>query len=213
MLGTYGSFSVSGWVSPAGCASGQYCAVLSQGANVVSAFTLGYQRYGTAYGAGGTSVGCPCFLFALAQDDAAGDEYAPGAPDSGWDVAAVQAPAGTLNAWTQLTGVFNASHGQLELYVNGGDVSKNGGQAGGGLPAATAGASAWTVLPAWASAFRVGADWTSGGGAADFFNGAVSDACAFYGVLLPADVQTLYSPALTGHSGTDGCSALYGDHP
>ncbi len=63
--------------------------------------------------------------------------------------------------------------------------------------------------------FRIGADWTNPSGVStpqDFFNGSVSDACVFYGVLLTTtsqpDVQNLYA----GGSG-DGCAALYNTYP
>ncbi len=115
----------------------------------------------------------------------------------------------TSGYWTQLTGVFNASHVQLVLYVNGGDGAQypgeQGNPAGDGTPAASGPASPWSV-PA-TGAFRVGADW-NGTVLADFFGGSVSGACAFYGVLAPSDVVNLY------HAGSgDGCAALDTTYP
>lgn len=197
-----GSFSVSAWADPAGCGSSsapQYCAVLSQGGSTVSAFTVGFQRYGSANGAT-PAVNCPCWIFAMPEQDAVGGEYTVAGPGAGWWVAAAPAGSAALNTWTQLTAVFNATHNELDLYVNGGDSSGN-------PQAAAPGVTGWTAPGD--GVLRVGADWTSADGPLDFFSGAVSDACVFAGVLLssPAqpDVQNLYHPA----SGDDGCAALY----
>jgi len=201
VVGNNGSFSVSAWVSPAGCEQ-TYCAVLSQGAGSVSAFTMGYQASGSAGSSASSPVDCPCWLFSMPKSDTAGDEYTPSDAGSGWYVAAVPASSATNN-WTQLTGVFYAEHGQLQLYVNGGDVGTLGGSAGDGNPAATASASPWGQ-PGTGS-FRIGADWTNAGGVADYFDGSISDVCAFYGPLSQANVQTLYSG---DQNTTDGCSAV-----
>lgn len=212
VMGNDGNFSVSAWADPAGCGSSSspaYCAVASQAASNVSAFTLGYQRYGSANGAG---VTCPCWIFTMPKQDVSGDNYSPTASNnSGWWIAAWHIPTSALNTWTQLTGVFNASHNTLTLYVNGGDGAQHPGDglAGDGNPAATA-----TALP-WSAPgnkfFRIGADGP-GTAPGDFFSGSVSDACVFYGVLLTTagqpDVQNLYAKG----SG-DGCSALYATYP
>jgi hypothetical protein len=207
VMGNDGSFSVSAWADPAGCGSSsapQYCAVLSQGASTVSAFTLGYQRYGSANGAV-SAVQCPCWIFAMPHQDTAGGEYTVSGSSAGWSTAAAPAGSSALNAWTQLTAVFNASHNELDLYVNGGD----GTHPGNGVPAATQGqVTPWSAGPG-NGVFRIGADWTgANGGPQDFFSGAVSDACVFAGVLLATagqpDVQNLYDSG----SG-DGCAALY----
>jgi len=212
VMGNDGNFSVSAWAFPTGCGSSSspaYCAVASQAASNVSAFTLGYQRYGSANGAG---VTCPCWIFAMPKQDVSGDNYSPTASNnSGWWIAAWHMPTSALNTWTQLTGVFNASHNTLTLYVNGGDGAQHPGDglAGDGNPAATA-----TALP-WSAPgnrfFRIGADGP-GTGPGDFFSGSVSDACVFFGVLLTTsgqpDVQNLYAKG----SG-DGCSALYATYP
>lgn len=216
VMGNDGSFSVSAWADPAGCGSTSYCAVLSQGASTVSAFTLGYQQSGTA---NGTSVSCPCWIFAMPKQDASGGEYSPAGSSLGWNVAAWHIPSSALNTWTQLTGVFNASHNQLLLYVNGGDGLQRPGDglAGDGNPAAAATANPWTTGPG-NGVFRIGADWTTAAGPADYFHGAVSDGCVFYGVLLASpqqpDVQRLYDqgPGYGQDSG-DGCAALYSSYP
>jgi hypothetical protein len=215
VMGNNGNFSVSAWADPAGCGSSSspaYCAVASQAASNVSAFTLGYQRYGSANGADPV-VTCPCWIFAMPRQDVSGDNYSPTASDnSGWWIAAWHIPTSALNTWTQLTGVFDATHNTLRLYVNGGDGAQHpgDGQAGDGKAAATL-----TQVPSWTApgngVFRIGAD---GPGAApgDFFSGSVSDACVFYGVLLTTtgqqDVQNLYA-----RGSGDGCSALYATYP
>ena len=116
-----------------------------------------------------------------------------------WSIVAASA-SGSLNSWTQLTGVFNAAHGTLTLYVNGNVTSPP-----------TASASPWSVpLPGHC---RIGAD-LSGGAPSDYFDGSVSDLCVFYGVLNTGsggsspDVQNLYDSA-----GGDGCSALNQSYP
>ena len=108
-------------------------------------------------------------------------------------------------AWTQVTGVYDATNQQLLLYVNGGD----GVTAGDGVPAAST--APLTVLPWSAPAsgvLRLGVNWTSGTGIENYFNGEMSAACAFYGPLAGPDIQTLYD----GGAG-DGCSALFTQYP
>jgi hypothetical protein len=189
VMGNDASFSVSAWVNPAGCGF-TLCAVMSQDGSNVSAFILGYQSSGCP---GGTS---PCWVFEMPAQDSGGAAV---------NVAAAPAPA-AAGKWTQLTGVFSATHGQLLLYLNGGD----GTTAGNGSPAATAAASPWASPGT--GVFRLGAGWASSGGAAGFFNGSVSDACVFYGVLQTSaaepDVQNLY------HNGSgDGCATLAAAYP
>jgi hypothetical protein len=221
VLGNDGSFSVSAWAYPSCTGQYVYCAVLSQdatstaGGSHVSGFTLGYQRSGNAETSeSGTTVStpCPCWVFSMPKLNSAGDEYAPNNPGSGWYLAAVPAQQGeTAGSWTQVTGVFNASHNALVLYVNGGDGAQHpgDGNAGDGNQAASGPAFPWTSAgggPA-TGAFRVGADW-NGTGLTDYFGGSVSAVCAFYGVLAPSDVENLY------HAGSgDGCSVLYGTYP
>jgi hypothetical protein len=188
MVGNNGSFSVSAWVYPSSC--GGLCTAVSQDATQVSGFRLGYQKSGSAGG-----VTCPCWEFAMPQSDST---------SASWSVAAAQVNSTVIDNWTQITGVFNATHGTLTLYVNGGD----GITGGDGNVDATASASPWTA-PALGP-LRFGADLSSSQ-AADFFSGAVSDACVFYGVLSGGsggDVANLYDGGTA-----DGCSALYGTYP
>jgi hypothetical protein len=196
VLANDASFSVSAWVDPSECLQ-EYCAVVSQGADAVSAFTMGLQTMGTVDG-----VSCPCWVMSMPKADISGDEYDPSNPSgSGWY--AVAAPdTASVGTWTRLTGVFDAGQGQLMLYLNG---SQN--------PAATS-PSAPPFIQPWAapdpSWFRIGADWTSQNGLADFFSGQVSDVCAFYGQLgnglggSKPDVQDLYN---------SGCLTVIKNHP
>ncbi len=191
MAGNNGSFSVSAWVYPTACPG--FCTAVSQDASQVSGFRLGYQKTGTA-----GNVTCPCWEFAMPQSDS---------DSASWSVAAAPVNSTVIGNWTQLTGVFNAAHGTLSLYVNGGD----GVTGGDGNVDATASASPWSA-PATGD-FRIGAD-LGGSGPADYFDGSISDVCVFYGVLgtgsggSSQDIQNLYD------SGTgDGCSALYATYP
>jgi len=225
LIGADGSFSVSAWVDPDGCLQ-VYCAVLSQGAQKASVFTLGYQSSGHAewVDGGGTthSTQCPCWLISMPKSDTAGSgtssyEYIPDTASSNWYLAAVPLRSGQgPGDWTQLTAVMDATNGKLMLYVNGGDGTQQpgDGKAGDGIPAATVTASPWSSAPQ-TGYFRVGADWTQANGLADYFDGSVSDACAFYGVLnngsqqTALDVQNLYDQGPGyGTDNGDGCAVL-----
>ncbi len=180
VIGNDGSFSVSTWVDVSSCAS--TCVALSQGAGTVSEFTLGYQASCTQ----GTTKGA-CWTFTMPASDSAtavvnAASSAPGTAKTG--------------TWTQITGVYDATHEQLLIYVNGVAVGST---------------AALTVLP-WAvpaaSLWRIGSSWSSATGAENFLPGNVSAACAFYGPLAPSDVTALYD----GGSG-DGCATLDATYP
>jgi hypothetical protein len=194
-MGNDVSFSASAWVDPSSCLSSS-CAVLSQDASAVSAFTLGIQGVGSAGG-----VPCPCAVFEMPQEDQAGAAV---------NVAAAQLPSGS--GWIQLTGVFNASHGALMLYVNGGDVNGSSGQSDDGNPAATT----LNVSP-WSAPGK--GDFRIGGGP---LSALVSDACVFYGVLPAIGTATqpgvayLYNttaPAAGAAPSGDGCALLHTAYP
>lgn len=195
-----GSFSASAWVDVEGCRQA-YCAIMSEG-NLVdsddgndaaSLFTMGYQPGGTVSG-----TPCPCWLMTMPQQNIDADEYKPGGSGNYYVVAA-PAGGGVTDTWTQLTGVYDASRGQMILYVNGNTTN----------PAASTPGFISTPTSPQPSYFRIGADWDSTDGLQNFFDGQISDVCVFYGVLgnglnasLP-DVQNLYSK---------GCSKVIGDH-
>jgi hypothetical protein len=100
-----------------------------------------------------------------------------------------------LGTWTQLTGVFDAHHQQLLVYVN-------------GLQGAEVGpAVAWGGGPN--GPIRIGNQIP--GGPSHDWNGRLSDVCAFYGVLQPADVAVaLHGSKAHPH---DGCAALFAKYP
>jgi hypothetical protein len=198
-----GSFSVSAWVNPAGCRQ-TYCAVVSEGNAVdaadgqdaASMFTMGYQKTGTVSGTPG-----PCWLLSMPQDNVHADEYQPSGGSGNWYVTAAPVGSAGEGVWTQLTGVFNATQGQLSLYING-DANNP----------ATSPVAPPFIQP-WSSTqpsyFRIGADWEGNDGPMNFFDGQISDVCVFYGVLgnglalSQPDVQNLYSK---------GCDYVIGKH-
>ncbi len=111
-----------------------------------------------------------------------------------------------LKTWVQLTGIFDAIHGQLQLYVNGGD----GRTAGNGLPAGST--PPGSVRP-WAApaigAFRLGSAFQNG--LTQAWRGRLTDVCAFFGPVPSADVKLLYSGnAANPHN---GCAALDAKYP
>ena len=97
VLATDKSFSVAAWVKPDQVNRSQ--ALVSQDGSRVSAFTLKLDANGT-------------WAFAMPQGD--GDSAAV-------DVA--RGPAAVAGEWTHLAGVFDASVGEMRLYVNGTKVA------------------------------------------------------------------------------------------
>lgn len=180
VVGNDGSFSVSTWVDVSSCSGS--CVALSQDGTSVSGFTLGYQSSCTV----GTSKGA-CWAFTMPASDSTSAvvnaaDSAPGTASTG--------------KWTQITGVYDATHEQMQIYVN-------------GVLAGWTGALA--VLP-WAATasglLHIGSSWTSATGVTDFLPGNISAACVFYGPLAASDVTTLYN----GGAG-DGCGTLYATYP
>jgi hypothetical protein len=110
-------------------------------------------------------------------------------------ITAASAPGSAkTDRWTQLTGVFDATHGELTLYVNG----------------AQAGQQAASPVPGWPPVrMRLGglvpatADRT--------WYGQLSNICAFYGPLQPADITTMYRGD-QAHP-RNGCAALHATYP
>lgn len=96
-----------------------------------------------------------------------------------------------LAKWTQLTGVYDSARGTLTLYVNGNQAGQ------------VDGAGRW--LPGGNGRVRM-ANLTPGGSRHDW-SGGLSNACVFYGVLVPADVRLFH----TGNASHphNGCAALF----
>jgi hypothetical protein len=179
VAGNDGSFSVSAWVHPAKCSG--TCAALAADAAQTYEFALKYQHSCHANGRTG-----PCWKFAMPVSDS----------PTATVLSAASAPGSArLNRWTQLTGVFNASRGQLTVFVN----------------AAQAGQV--TNFSPWAAPapgqVRIGN--LRPGGTAHDWSGRISNACIFYGVLQSADVTLLYK----GDSAHphNGCAALFAKYP
>lgn len=161
---------------------------MSQGGLQTSGFALGY------------TGSCGCWSFTMPSSDSSN-------PTTVYQAQSATNSA-KPNTWTQLIGVFDATHGELLLYVNGGDGTTAGnGQPAGHAPAnwPTAVAKPWSA-PAM-GVMRFGADGPASQ-SQDFWNGQLSGACAFYGALASTDVQALWA----GGSG-DGCAALFKTYP
>ena len=179
IVGNNGSFTVSAWVRAAACAT--TCAAVSQDATQTSGFSLAYRRSCTASGQAG-----PCWLFTM-----------PEADSKSVPVHQAQSLPGTAHTgkWIELTGVYDAAHQALTLYVNGIQAGQ------------LIGAAPWTT-PA-AGPLRLGG--VLPGAADSSWTGRISNVCVFYGALQPADVRLLYS----GDSSFphNGCAALQRKYP
>lgn len=176
VVGNNGSFSVSAWVNLSALqATPVTFPAMSQDGVNVPALTLGYQGTGTG--------GCGCWIFQIPQADS-------GSPTTAvYQAQSAALTAANTNVWTQLTGVYDAGHSVLYLYVNGAQA----GQATGPSP--------WTY-PA-TGPMRLGENLTG-----TTWPGYISDACAFYGALTLTDAQNLYK----GGAG-DGCADLNHTYP
>jgi hypothetical protein len=179
LVGNDGSFTVSAWAKASGC--GGTCAALSEDGTQVSGFALGYQQSCTAGGKTG-----PCWVFAMPATD----------QTTATVFTAASAPGTAhLHEWAELTGVFDATHGELSLYVNG----RSAGQISGVEP--------------WAQAaggpMRLGAALP--GGTVSSWDGQISNACVFYGPLASSDAKLLYTGDSTYPH--NGCAALHAKYP
>ena len=175
------SFSVSAWVNLTKCAIS--CVVVSEDATQVFQFALKYQKVCRANGKKGA-----CWKFTMPHSDQAGSA----------DYNAASTPGSArLGTWTQLTGVFDATRGMLQLYVD-------GTESGTSPPPPI---SPWSASPD--NPVRIG-NLTPGGTSHDW-NGRISDVCAFYGALQPADaVVADHGDKAHPH---DGCAALFAKYP
>ncbi len=150
VITTTSSFAVSAWVDLSSVASGDAVAVAQDGTDA-SEFYLG------------TADGDWSFWFA------GSDSASPA-------ITSATGPAASTGTWTLLTGVYNASAGQIQLFVNGAEV-----------------ASA-SYTPSWTApgALTVGAG-LSGGSQSYFLDGNVSDVRAYNRVLWGYNVSSIYT--------------------
>ncbi len=173
------SFSVSAWVNLTKCATS--CVALSQDASHVFQFALRYQRVCRA---GGKKGACWKFTESFSDDAGAKQGNAASAPGSA-----------KLGTWTQLTGVSDAHHQQLLIYVNGVQGPETG--------------PALALVGGPDGPVRIGNQIP--GGTSHDWNGRISDVCAFYGALQPADaVVADHGDKAHPH---DGCAALFAKYP
>ncbi|HUN30603.1 MAG TPA: LamG-like jellyroll fold domain-containing protein [Trebonia sp.] len=159
VVDTTGSFSVSAWVNLAAL-TGDDETVVSQDAGSLSGFYLEYDPAQKTWG------------FELPQVD----ENDP--PDSDWSFAYASSPAKT-GTWVFLTGVYSASSGQAELYVNG---SESG--------------SATDTSPIVSHGpVEIGADKFDGQTGGDNFDGSIANVEMYPTALSSSEVSNLYGQA------------------
>src|ERR1019366_3722188 len=158
-LDTSASFTVSAWVNMAGNTS-NYQGIVSQHSSAEDGFELLYDPdYGT-------------WAFGRPAADTTGTPVFADAP------AASAAQTGT---WTLLTGVYDASAGQLTLYVNG-VASPN---------------TATDTTPFAATGPLAIGDLQYQGAATDFFGGQIGNVQAYSRVLSASEITALYSAGRT----------------
>jgi hypothetical protein len=178
VVGNNANFSVSAWVNLSACSSS--CVALSADATQTDEFALSYKRSCRANGTTG-----PCWKFSM-----------PAADSASATVLAAASPPGSakLGKWTQLAGVFNATHTTLTLYVNG----TQAGQVTGVSPWASVGngrVRIGNLLP---------------GGSTHDWKGRLSNACVFYGALQASDITLLHNgDSAHPHNGCAALDALY----
>ena len=151
VLDTTKSFSVSAWVDPTGLGSAWQTFVVQQ-ANQVSGFSLDYD--------GSTGD----WAFSRAESDR---------PGATIDRAESSSPA-QANAWTYLTGTFDAGTGALSLFVNGG----------------FAGTTVDNMPLAATGPLVIGRGF--GGAANDFVTGDIADVQVYQRSLSATDVHDLF---------------------
>ncbi|MGH3165331.1 MAG: LamG-like jellyroll fold domain-containing protein, partial [Trebonia sp.] len=156
------SFAVSAWVNLSSVPSGNVTAV-SQDGSTDSSFYLG--------------VNAGKWAFWFSDTDTTGPTQT-----------ALDGPAAAAGSWTMLTGVYNASTGQIQLYVNG-----------------TEAASA-AFTPSWSATgdFAVGRSFFNGA-KSDYWPGEISDVRAYDRLLWPYNVSEVYND--TGMSSVTAANA------
>jgi hypothetical protein len=165
-----GSFAVSAWVNPASVpASGDAVAVARDGSSA-SEYYLGTHNGSWGFWFTGSDAASPAITGAYGA-------------------------AATTGTWTLLTGVYNASTGQIQLFVNGMRV------------AATSFTPAWTA----SGAVTVGSGLV-GGHQSDFLAGYVSDVRYYNRVMGNFNVQQAYQDTgMSSMSAVGVASAMTSD--
>jgi RHS repeat-associated protein len=161
-VNTSGNFTVSAWAKPAATGTGTQTIATQQG-NEAGGFSLDFD--------GATDR----WDFDRATTDAASPTIE----------SAQSTAAPTVGTWTHLTGVYTASTGAMQLYVNG----------------VAQGTATDTTPIASNGAFDIGHGF-SAGAAANYFNGEIRDVQAYDSALSSSQVSTLYTT-----NGTVGTSA------
>ncbi|WP_236653615.1 LamG-like jellyroll fold domain-containing protein [Streptacidiphilus melanogenes] len=154
VINTGHSFSVSAWVNVNSLPT-HNASVLAESGTVSSPFFLQY-NYG--------HTNAPMWAFTFTGADAANPSF-KGAYTSGV----------TANTWTHLVGVYNATTGTVQLYVNG------------NLAASQTGVTPWSAT----GVLNLGADQYNGA-MTDYFPGSVSDLQAWNYALTPNQITALY---------------------
>ncbi|MER5474053.1 LamG-like jellyroll fold domain-containing protein [Streptomyces sp. NPDC002685] len=165
VLDTTASYAVSAWVNLGDTST--YRTFVAQGGTNRPSFYLQYSKADNAY------------RFHAANADVA-------SPTAFYDATATAAP--TLNTWTHLAAVFDATTGSMKLYVN-------GAQAGSATNAAP-----WTGT----GPLSIGGSEKADGTTSDVVAGSVGDVQVYQRALSAADVTSLYGKGRTG--GTVGSS-------
>ncbi|OAH14145.1 LamG-like jellyroll fold domain-containing protein [Streptomyces jeddahensis] len=165
VLDTTASYTVSAWVNLADTST--YRTFVAQGGTNRASFYLQYSKADNA------------FRFHAASSDAT-------SPSAFYDATASSAP--TLNTWTHLVGVFDATTGSMKLYVN-------GAQAGSATDT-----SPWTGT----GPLSIGGTKTAGGTTSDVVNGEVDNVQTYQRALTASEVSSLYGKGRSG--GTVGSS-------
>jgi Concanavalin A-like lectin/glucanases superfamily len=176
VINTAESFSVAAWAKLE--AKGLNRAVLSQDGSSEAGFYLSYETNSDRW------------AFRMRSADA---------PGSGWIYSRSTSPP-DLNVWTHLVGVYDATAGQMRLYVNG------------VLQQTTAHTSAWAAT----GPFTIGrGKWL--GGPADYWSGSVDEVQVFSRVVTGPEAQDLFQqhPVLVGRwkLNTDGGDEASSPHP
>jgi hypothetical protein len=169
VLTTNQSFTVAAWAMLTDNKARR--AVISQDGTTANGFNLEYD------------TGCNCWQFAI-----------PGTDTASPTQTLAKGPAPTLNVWTHLVGVYNATAGTMSIYTNG-----------------VLAASVAVPSRTWSAGGNLTIGRTKWSGAnSDWFLGNISDAQVYARALTTADVMAMYSHvALTTTPFAPGPHTLY----